>query len=52
MVENVETAIGLLTRNAVDALGVGEITGSLSVGKPADYVIVDRDILNIDIDVH
>ena len=48
-VDNVETAIGLVTRDAAYALGVGEFTGSLSVGKLADYVIVDRDILDIDI---
>lgn len=49
-INDVETAISLVTRDAAYALGVSEITGTLSVGKSADYIIVDRDILNIHID--
>ncbi len=46
--DDVETAIGLVTRDAAYALGVSDITGSLSVGKRADYIIIDRNILDID----
>lgn len=47
-VPSVEKAIELVTIDAAYALGQDDTTGSISVGKQADYVIVDQDLLNID----
>ncbi|MCP3938544.1 MAG: amidohydrolase [Actinomycetia bacterium] len=47
---DVETAIALMTINAAYTLGHDNSTGSIEVGKQADYVIVDRNILEIDAD--
>ena len=41
---NVDTAIAAYTINAAKALGLDDITGSLTVGKAADLVVIDRDI--------
>ena len=41
---NVETAIAAYTINAAKALGLADKTGSLTVGKAADLVVIDIDI--------
>jgi predicted amidohydrolase YtcJ len=45
-----ETAIDAYTINAAYAMKQDKTTGSLEVGKRADLVVVDRDILTIDPD--
>lgn len=49
-VDDIDTAVRLVTMDAAYALGVGELTGSLSIGKQADYVIIDQDIFNTSTD--
>ncbi|WGW11847.1 amidohydrolase [Saxibacter everestensis] len=44
-----EEAIAVFTINAAEAMGLGEITGSLSSGKSADFVVLDRNPFDIDI---
>jgi predicted amidohydrolase YtcJ len=41
---NVESAIAAYTINAAKALGLADKTGSLTVGKAADLVVIDIDI--------
>lgn len=41
---DVDTAIAAYTINAAKALGLAEQTGSLTVGKAADLVVIDQDI--------
>jgi hypothetical protein len=41
---DVDTAIAAYTINAAKALGLAEETGSLTVGKAADLVVIDQDI--------
>ncbi len=43
-----ETAIDAYTINAAYAMQQDKITGSLEVGKRADLIVLDRDILTID----
>ena len=45
---SLETAIALHTINAAYALGHDDVTGSLEVGKLADYVVLDQDLFEID----
>jgi hypothetical protein len=47
-VPTVERAIELVTIDAAYALGHDATTGSITVGKQADYVIIDQDLLAID----
>ena len=44
---SVETAIDAYTINAAKALGLAERTGSLTVGKAADLVVIDRNISKV-----
>ena len=46
----VEEAIELVTIEAAYALSQDTATGSIEVGKLADFVIVDQHLLEIDID--
>ena len=46
-VPDVETAIEMLTINAAYALGHDDRTGSIEVGKLADFVLLDADLLAI-----
>jgi predicted amidohydrolase YtcJ len=39
-----ETAVRMLTIDAATALGMGDLTGSIEVGKRADYVVLSNDI--------
>jgi predicted amidohydrolase YtcJ len=41
---DVDTAIAAYTINAAKALGLAEQTGSLTIGKAADLVVIDQDI--------
>jgi len=43
---SVEDAINAYTINAANALGLETVTGSIEVGKSADLVILDREIIN------
>jgi predicted amidohydrolase YtcJ len=44
---DVDTAIAAYTINAAQALGLAEQTGSLTVGKAADLVVIDQDISRV-----
>lgn len=41
---DIKTAIDAYTINAAVSLGLDDITGSIEVGKSADFVILDKDI--------
>jgi len=49
-VPDLATAIKLTTIDAAYALGFDNITGSITVGKKADFVILDQDLFEIDVD--
>ncbi len=52
-VPDVAAAIELVTINAAYALGHDDNTGSIEVGKFADYIIVNQNLLDIDLeDIH
>lgn len=36
------TVIDIYTTNSAQAMGLGEVTGSIEIGKSADLIIVDR----------
>ena len=40
-----EEALEVFTINAATAMGLGDETGSLAVGKSADFVVLDRDAI-------
>ncbi len=41
------SAINAYTINAAESLGIDDITGSIEVGKSADFAILERDITNL-----
>lgn len=43
-------AITVFTRNGAMAMGLGEVTGSLTPGKSADFVVLDRDPFDTPVD--
>ncbi|MGF1680165.1 amidohydrolase [Photobacterium minamisatsumaniensis] len=47
---NVQDAIDAYTINAAESLGISDITGSISVGKSADFAILDQDITHLSAD--
>ncbi len=48
-VPDLQTAIALSTVGAAYALGHDDTTGSITVGKLADFVILDQDLFEIDV---
>ena len=42
-----EEALAVYTRNVARALGIGELTGTLTPGRSADFVVLDRDPLTV-----
>ena len=47
-VPDLETALSLATIDAAYALGHDHITGSIEIGKQADYVVLDQNLFEID----
>ncbi|WP_448809261.1 amidohydrolase [Agromyces bauzanensis] len=47
---SLEEAIAVFTINAARAIGVDDVTGSIAVGKSADFVVLDRDPFAVDPD--
>ncbi|MFC6354710.1 amidohydrolase [Luethyella okanaganae] len=45
---SLDEAIAVFTINAAEAMGLGEVTGSLQAGKSADFVVLDRDPFAVD----
>ncbi|MEZ9515347.1 amidohydrolase [Vibrio splendidus] len=44
---DIYTAIDAYTLNAAKSLGIEDVTGSIEVGKSADFAILDRDITTV-----
>ena len=44
---DVYAAIDAYTINAADSLGISDITGSITVGKSADFAILEQDITRL-----
>jgi predicted amidohydrolase YtcJ len=49
---NVDEAIAAYTVNGARMLGIDQDAGSLEVGKSADFIVLDRDILQLAADGH
>lgn len=47
---DVQSAIDSYTINAAESLGLSDITGSITVGKSADFAILERDITRLPVD--
>ncbi|RWX56164.1 amidohydrolase [Photobacterium chitinilyticum] len=47
---DVQSAIDSYTINAADSLGISDITGSITVGKSADFAILEKDITRLSAD--
>ncbi|MCJ8323248.1 MAG: amidohydrolase [Rhizobiales bacterium] len=46
---NIDAAIAAYTINAAKSLGLDDITGSITIGKSADFVLLDADITQLKI---
>ena len=44
---SLEEALPLCTLNVAQSMGIGRITGSITPGKCADFILLDRDIFSI-----
>lgn len=44
----VDQALKAYTINGAKQMGISDITGSLKAGKYADFIVIDRDIMNIE----
>ncbi|MBT0963863.1 amidohydrolase [Denitromonas iodatirespirans] len=44
------TALRIYTRNSAEAMGLGQETGSIEVGKSADFIVLDQDILQLPVE--
>ena len=49
-VADLETALALMTIDAAYALDHDDTTGSIEVGKAADFVVLDRNLFDVDVD--
>ncbi|MFF9428897.1 amidohydrolase family protein [Streptomyces sp. NPDC014746] len=49
-VDDVATALRLVTLDVAYALGQDDTTGSSEIGKQADYAVIDQNILKIPVD--
>lgn len=45
-----EEAVRAITCDAADAIGLGDVTGRIRVGNSADFVVVDRDPFEVDVE--
>ena len=45
-----DEAFEVFTVNAATAMGLGDVTGSLTAGKSADFVVLDQDPFTVDIE--
>lgn len=44
------TALRLFTRDSAEAMGLGETTGSIEVGKSADLIVLDRNLFEVPVE--
>ena len=44
---DIATALEIFTINSARAMGMGDTIGSLEIGKSADFIVLDRDVLEI-----
>lgn len=44
---DLQTAIGIYTINSARAMGLDQVTGSLEVGKSADFIVLERSLFEI-----
>ena len=47
---DVETMLIAYTRHAAQAIGLAREIGTLTAGKQADFIVVDRDVLEVDVE--
>lgn len=47
---SLEQAIYSFTAGPAQAMGLGDVTGTLEVGKSADFIVLDRDLFKINVD--
>lgn len=43
-----EEVLRVYTRNPAVAMGLGEVTGSIEVGKSADFIVLDQNLFEVD----
>ncbi|PWL16542.1 amidohydrolase [Falsochrobactrum shanghaiense] len=48
---DVETMLLAYTRHAAQAIGLAHEIGTLTAGKQADFIVVDRDVLEVDVEL-
>jgi predicted amidohydrolase YtcJ len=46
-INDLETAIRLVTRDAAFALGLSDVTGALVIGLQADFVVLDQNVFEL-----
>jgi len=46
-----EEAVTAFTSAPAEAMGLGGVTGRITPGRSADFIVLDQDIFNVDIDV-
>ena len=44
---SLEEALPLCTINVAESMGFGDVTGSITLGKHADFIVLDRDLFEI-----